>query len=171
MKYFFLLAIAITGMLSVAAQGDKSKRPSPPAQAKQTLTNGATITIDYSQPSVKGRNIGTELEPFDGRVWRAGANEATVFETSQGVKVNGRELPAGKYGFFIIKNGDDWTLIFNKTWDQWGAFSYKESEDVLRINVKAATADPAAEKLTYTITAEGTVSLLWGGYKVSFDVK
>ncbi|MCX6319366.1 MAG: DUF2911 domain-containing protein [Bacteroidetes bacterium] len=171
MKYFFLLAIAVTGILTASAQSDKSKRPSPPAQAKQVLPNGATLTIDYSQPSIKGREIGTAIEPFEGKIWRAGANEATVFEVSQGVKVNGQELPAGKYGFFIIKNGDEWTLIFNKTWNQWGAFSYKESEDALRIKVKAGTADPAAEKLTYTISPEGMVSLHWGEYKISFDVK
>lgn len=171
MKYFLLLTVAITSMMVASGQNDKSKRPSPPAIAKETLTNGATVTIDYSQPSIKGRTIGKDLEPFDGRVWRAGANEATVFEVSQGVKVNGKELPAGKYGLFILSGANEWTIIFNKTWDQWGAFSYKEADDVLRVNVKPGKADAFAEKLTYTVSTDGTVVLLWGDYKISFEVK
>src|SRR5436190_17686837 len=87
-------------------QADKSKRPSPPALVKQTLKSGATISIDYSQPSVKGRTIGKDLEPKDGAVWRTGANEATVFETDKDVKVNGKLLPAGKYGLFSLSGKD-----------------------------------------------------------------
>jgi Protein of unknown function (DUF2911) len=171
MKYFLFFTMAITSMVAACGQTDKSKMPSPPAEVKETLTNGATITILYSQPSIKGRTIGKDLEPFEGRVWRAGANQATVFEASQGVKINGSELPAGKYGFFILSGTEEWTVIFNKTWDQWGAFSYKETEDALRIKVKPGTADPASEKLTYTVSKEGIVTLLWGQYKISFNIE
>src|SRR5436853_5770085 len=102
MKAIFSLT-AITfflfSMLTVNAQEkDKSKRPSPPASVTQTINSGAVIHIDYSQPSVKGRVIGKDLEPKEGLVWRTGANEATVFETDKDVKINGQALPAGKYG-------------------------------------------------------------------------
>src|SRR5258705_11168104 len=112
--------------LIACSQEDKSKRPSPPALAKETLESGVTVSIDYSQPSVKGRTIGKDLEPMEGKVWRTGANEATVFEVSKDVKVEGKALPAGKYGLYSIAGKDEWTIIFNKTWNQWGT-NYSEA--------------------------------------------
>src|SRR5689334_12055743 len=111
-----LLSAAVLLSIAASAQGDKSQRPSPPATAKETLNNGTVVSIDYSQPAVKGRTIGKDLEPMDGQVWRTGANEATVFEISKDVKIEGKSLPAGKYGLFTLVNGDEWTIIFNKTW-------------------------------------------------------
>src|SRR5687768_6088324 len=114
-KFALLLNFLLIATIFVAcAQEDKSKRPSPPAVAKETISSGATITINYGQPSVKGRTIGKDLEPMEGKVWRAGANEATVFETDKDVTIEGKSLPAGKYAFFTIDNGSEWTLIFNK---------------------------------------------------------
>lgn len=166
-----LVMFAVLATVAACGQQDKSKRPSPPAQATATLTNGAVITIDYSQPSVKGRTIGKDLEPMAGKVWRTGANEATVFETSKAIKVEGKELPAGKYGLFTIDNGDSWTIILNKTWNQWGAYSYKEADDVLRVNVKAGKAPSFAEKMTINASNAGLVSLLWGDKQVDFKVE
>jgi len=170
MKQLLFSAVLFISLVA-CGQADKSKRPSPPAKATETTSNGATITIDYSQPSVKGRTIGKDLEPMEGKVWRAGANEATVFEVSKDVKVEGKALPAGKYGLFTVTNGDEWTIIFNKTWNQWGAFSYKEADDALRVKVKAGKANPVAEKLTYTINKNGKVSLMWGDKQVDFKVQ
>src|ERR1700741_2849256 len=119
MKQVLFSAVLFLSLVA-CGQEDKSKRPSPPAMAKETLKSGAVISIDYSQPSVKGRTIGKDLEPMDGKVWRAGANEATVFETSKDIKVEGKALPAGKYALFTLSTGDDWTVIFNKTASQWG---------------------------------------------------
>lgn len=173
MKSFllFITACSIT-VLAVAQQPvDKSKRPSPPALAKETLSNGTVVSIDYSQPSVKGRTIGKDLEPMDGKVWRTGANEATVFEVSKDVKVEGKSLPAGKYGLFSISGPDEWTIIFNKTWNQWGAFNYKEADDILRVKVKPGKAKQFAEKMTFTISKNGKVSLLWGDRQVDFNVE
>jgi len=170
MKSFLLLLVATSATLLVSAQADKSKRPSPPALVKETLANGTEISIDYSQPSVKGRKIGTDVEPKDGKVWRAGANEATVFEVSKDVKVEGQALPAGKYGLYMIKNGEEWTIIFNKTWKQWGT-DYTEADDALRVKVKVGKAKEFAEKLTYTISKKGRVSLVWGDLQASFNVE
>ena len=170
MKSVLLLAVACTSMLFACGQDDKSKRPSPPAQAKETLASGAVVTIDYSQPSVKGRTIGKDLEPMAGKVWRTGANEATVFEVSQAVKVEGKELPAGKYALFTIANEGEWTIIFNRTWKQGGAFNYKEADDILRVKVKPGKADQFAEKMTFIVDKNGTVTLLWGDIKVDFKV-
>jgi hypothetical protein len=161
------LILSLTTLISIAACGQAS----PPASASETINGGAVVTINYSSPSVKGRTIGRDLEPMDGKVWRAGANDATVFEVSKDVKVEGKDLAAGKYGFFLLVNGEDWTIIFNKTWKQWGAFSYKEADDALRVKVKSGKADPFSEKLTYGISKAGKVSILWGDKKVEFTVK
>jgi Protein of unknown function (DUF2911) len=170
MKSLFLLAVAASSMLLACGQEDKSKRPSPPALAKETLSNGTVVSIDYSQPSVKGRTIGKDLEPMAGKVWRTGANEATVFEVSKAVKVEGKDLPAGKYALFTIANEGEWTIIFNKTWKQGGAFDYKEADDALRVKVAPGKAAQFSEKMTFVIGKNGTVTLLWGDIKVDFKV-
>ncbi|HEY1007955.1 MAG TPA: DUF2911 domain-containing protein [Sphingobacteriaceae bacterium] len=168
-KLFFL--VLITGLIGMNAfaQQDKSKRPSPPAKISATTKTGVTITMDYSRPSVKGRTIGQEIAPY-GKVWRSGANEATVFEVNKDVKVEGQTLPAGKYGFYSIPGEKEWTLIFNKTWKQWGT-AYNEQDDALRVKVKPAKSSSFNEKLTYTIADNGTVSLLWGDTQVDFRVR
>lgn len=174
-----LLLVASIAVLTACGQNkskpeDKSKRPSPPAMAKETIASGAVVTIDYSQPSVKGRTIGKDLEPKQGQVWRAGANEATVFSVSKDVKVEGQALPAGKYAFFTLWNADNsWTLIFNKKVDTWGAYDYDKNkgEDALKVNVTPGKAPSFTEKLTYKITKDGKVSLLWGDVETDFKVE
>lgn len=172
MKKFFAM-MAMTGLLftsiTACAQQDKSKRPSPPANVSETV-GGTKITIDYSQPSLKGRELGKDIEPKDGKVWRAGANEKTWIEFSKDVTIEGKSLAAGKYGFFTIKNGNDWTLIFSKKWEGWGT-QYSEADDALRVNVKQGAAGASEEKLTYSISQAGVVTLSWGTMRVSFRVK
>ena len=171
MKKILILTL-IAGVFSTfnaAAQQDKSKRPSPPAKVSETISSGATISIDYSQPSVKGRTIGKEIAPY-GEVWRTGANEATVFETDKAVQIEGKSLPAGKYSLYTIPGEAKWTVIFNKTWQQWGTV-YKEADDALRVDVKPSKAPATTEKMTFNIAKNGEVSLLWGNTEVDFQVK
>ncbi|HJV18240.1 MAG TPA: DUF2911 domain-containing protein [Sediminibacterium sp.] len=168
MKKVFSIALMAVVLFTGAANAQK---PSPATTATGTLANGTVVTINYSAPALKGRTIGKDVEPMSGKVWRAGANEATVFEVSKDVTINGKTLPAGKYGFFTIDNGSEWTLIFNKTWKQWGAFNYKEADDQLRVNVKPTRSGSATERLTYTVQPNGEVSLNWGTLLVSFAVK
>jgi hypothetical protein len=168
---FFLVSTVLITSLNACAQEDKSKRPSPPAKVTQTINSGATITIDYSQPSLKGRTVGRDVEPMNGKVWRAGANEATVFQSDKDVKIEGQPLPAGKYALFMIANPDEWTIIFNKKWDQWGLdYEKNKSQDALQVKVKPMSPSGTTEKLTYTIDKDGTVTLLWGDKKVAFHV-
>jgi hypothetical protein len=174
MKRIFLLATLSTLIFGIASAQteDKTKRPSPPATAKETLASGATITIDYSTPSLKGRTIGKDVEPRNGEVWRAGANECTTFNISKNVTVEGKTLAAGKYSFYVLAaDGADWTIIFNKKTDLWGADGYKESDDALRVKVKPGKTSSSVEKLTYAISKQGKVSLQWGMMDVSFTVK
>ena len=162
-----LFSLAVLFVLGCTAQ----QPASPPASVKQKLKNGATVLIDYSQPGVKGRTIGKDLEPLPGKVWRTGANKATVFAVDKDVEIDGKKLAAGKYGLFTINNGDEWTIIFNKTWDQWGAFDYKEADDALRIKAKGQKAKDFSERMTFKVSDEGKVSLLWGEKQVDFKVK
>ena len=172
MKKIATFALLLTGLtISSQTQAQGDKPASPPASVKETTKSGVTISINYSQPSVKGRTIGKDLEPLPDKVWRTGANEATTFEIDKPVKINGKDLPAGKYGFFTLSGKDNWTIIFNKTWKQWGAFNYKDADDILRVQVPVKKADPFAEKMTFTIDKTGVVTLLWGDNKISFTVQ
>ncbi len=128
------------------------EKASPPKTAEGTI-NGAKITVNYGSPSAKGRDIWGGLVPYD-KVWRAGANEATTFETSKDIKVEGKNLPAGKYSLFIIPNPNQSTLIFNKQTGQWGT-QYDESQDQLRVPVAGGESSSYEEQLTYEVLSDG----------------
>jgi hypothetical protein len=165
--FFSLVATSLLATLNSSAQQDKSQRPSPPAVLNYS-NNGLNITIDYSQPSVKGRTIGKDIAPY-GQVWRTGANEATTFEVNKDVTIEGQALPAGKYSIYSIPGEDEWTIIFNKTWKQWGTV-YKQEEDALRVKVKPAKAETFSEKMTFSAKGDKVV-LNWGDREVAFTVK
>ncbi len=180
MKKAFLFSAALilsVSLHTIAQEEVKAKtevsKPapaSPPATVTETLKNGTTVTINYAQPAVKGRTIGKDIAPY-GKVWRTGANAATQFEVNKEVKINGQTLPAGKYSLFTIPGEKEWTIILNKTWDQWGAYKHTEADDVLRFTVKPGKANEFTERLTFNIEKSGKVSLLWGDADVSITVK
>lgn len=160
------LALYFVGHQAIAQ--DNATRPSPPAQVTQKVGD-ATVSINYSQPSVKGRKVWGGLVPY-GQVWRTGANEATTFEVNKDVKIEGMTLPAGKYGFFTIPNEKEWTIIFNKVPNQWGAFKYDDKQDALRVNVKPKKSSKFNEKLVYEVSPKGKVEILWENAEVDFNV-
>lgn len=165
----FLILLVFLGLSTAAsAQKDKSKRPSPPATAT-ALVGGKTITIEYSQPSVKGRKVWGDLVPY-GEVWRTGANETTSIEVSADAEVQGKPLAKGKYALFTIPGEKEWTIIINKT-IAWGAYSYKQKDDVLRVSATPKPSTDFHEKFTVEISEQGVVSLLWENLRVEFTVK
>lgn len=168
LKFFSMVAMSSLIAFAADAQKDKSKRPSPPAQVSEQVGD-ATITIDYSRPSKRGRKIFGGLEKY-GKVWRTGANESSWIEISKDVKVEGEKLAAGKYGLFTIPGEDEWTIIFNKQWDGWGAYKYKESDDVLRVKVKPSSDEEVTELFTIEIEKDGDVVLAWDQTKVAFSI-
>lgn len=142
---------------------------SPRKNAKGTI-GGASIEIDYGAPSVKGRKIWGGLEKY-GDVWRAGANENTTVSFDKDVKVAGQTLPAGKYGFFIIPNETgEWTVIFSKKNDAWGAYSYSVSDDALRVSVNPEMVDDNQEELMYAIANEG-ILFAWEKARLNIPVE
>lgn len=147
-------------------------RPSPNATVTQMV--GVTeISIHYSRPGVKDRKIWGELVPY-GEVWRTGANENTTIKFSTPVKIGGKELPAGLYGLQTIPTEGDWTVIFSKDADQWGAFNYKPENDALRIQAKPQTAD-FRERMTFEIEDvtdnSAQVVMHWEKLRVPFTVE
>ncbi len=162
---FVLLSLPLS---QVMAQTDKAARPSPPAEVHAKVGD-TDISINYSSPAVKGRTIWGDLVPY-GKIWRTGANEATVFETSKDLNINGQLLPAGKYGLFTIPGEREWTLVFNSVWDQWGAFRYDTSFDVLRVTVRPEASPAFNERMKFEID-DHIISLLWENLKVSFVAK
>jgi hypothetical protein len=160
--------------ITLFAQNKEEKvRISPKAEVMQVI--GFTeVRIIYSRPGVKGREIWGGLVPYN-QVWRAGANEATKFIFSTDVYIEGKLLKAGSYSFFAIPGKNEWTLIFNKVADQWGAFEYNEAQDAIRIKVKHEKSITHQEWLTYTITKtsdySAVVRLEWEKLKVPFKIE
>lgn len=106
-----------------------------------------TISIKYYRPNTKGRKIFNGMEPY-GAVWRTGANNATVVTLTDTIQAEGHTMLPGKYALFCIPNADEWTIIFSKNVNQWGAYSYDEKDDVLRFKVKPTTLPAKVETLT-----------------------
>ncbi|WP_295674764.1 DUF2911 domain-containing protein [uncultured Mucilaginibacter sp.] len=150
---FFVCAFLVSTMAFAQLGKDGKPVPSPRDSVSGTVA-GSSIKIWYGSPSVKGRVVYGELEPWD-KVYRAGANEATQFTTSKDIKVEGQVLPAGTYAFFVIpaKTGK-WTVIFNKKAKQWGAFSYDKSLDQLRVMVTPKTISNQ-ERMVYKLNKKG----------------
>ena len=145
------------------AQQDKSKRPSPPATAKCELAGGKTVTIDYSSPRKRGRNVFPDVVKY-GEVWRTGANEATTFVTTGDLMVGGKHVPAGSYTLFTLPGKDKWTLILSKKTGEWGTDYPGEKEDLARVEMKAGTASAPVENFTISFDKAGTgcnLKLAW----------
>ncbi len=151
-------------------EGEASSEPLPsPRQQAAGDIDGVAITVDYGSPAVKGRTVWGGLEDY-GKVWRAGANETTSIEFSKNVTINGQELAAGKYAIFMIPNeNEDWVVIFNSGWDAWGAFTYAEDQDVLRITTTPAWSDEVTERLTYSV--DESLEFAWEKARISLEVK
>lgn len=170
-KTFYLVGI-LTLLFATNAFAQLSV-PSISQKQQISQTVGDTnIEIVYHRPNVKARQIWGELVPF-GEVWRTGANEATIFEVNNDVLINGQKLPKGKYSLFTIPNNDEWTIIFNKVWDQPGSANYKEADDALRVKVKPLTGN-FTETMTIgvdDVTANSAnIVIAWDKTRVPFKL-
>ena len=114
----------------------KVEFPAPSSHGVIKQRVGVTdVEIDYSRPNKNGREIFGKLVPY-GAVWRTGANSATSISFSGPVKLGGTEIPAGKYGLYTIPADGDWKVIISKKSNEWGAYTYKEENDIARITAK-----------------------------------
>lgn len=165
--------LTFTGILLTSAITAQNLRASPAATANG-VTKGARITIDYSSPGVKGRKIWGDLVPYD-KVWRAGANEATLITTDKDIQVEGKPLPAGKYSLYAIPGENEWIIIINSATGQWGinrdgTTTEDPAKDVLRVTVKPVTSPEFNERLIYMVDANG-FSLYWENLKIPVSIK
>ena len=146
-------------------------RASPYAEVSQTV--GLTVLeVEYHRPAVNGRRIWGGLEPY-GEVWRAGANENTVFETSTDILIEGQPLSAGRYGFHTIPGEDEWTIMFSTTSSAWGSYSYDPAEDAVRVTVTPHTSG-LTERLSYHFDNPSdtsvTLVLAWADLEVPISI-
>jgi hypothetical protein len=172
-----LLTFAVAGLVlagpSAFAQGQQGPRINvPPLSPTSTLKQKVGFTdieIVYARPGMRGRKIFGGLEPY-GTVWRTGANTATKITFSTPVKIEGKELPAASYALYSIPGQDEWTVIFNKVAGEWGAYSYKQENDALRVMVKPVMLSQPVETFTIDIndirTETATLNLIWEKTKV-----
>jgi tetratricopeptide (TPR) repeat protein len=168
---FCLLMAAMSGLSP--AQSFVLDLPLQSQRAEISQRIGITdITISYHRPLVNDRKIWGGLVPY-GQVWRAGANENTTITFSDPVQIEGKPLDKGTYGLHMIPNADDWTIIFSKNSTSWGAFTYDQAEDALRVTVKPVAAD-MHNALTYDFDQlhpdSALVELEWEKVAVPFKV-
>ncbi len=166
-KFNLLLMFCCLSLLAI-----ETKAQEPPKSPKETVkgkVSGVDTEIVYCRPSARGRKMIGGQDPY-GKVWRTGANAATTIEFDAPVKIEGKDLPAGKYALFTIPNENEWTIIINKNYNQQGAYNYDEKDDVLRVNVKPKKLKEFVE--TFTITPEkNRITLRWENIEVAFNVK
>ena len=166
-----LSAIALLTAIPMTAQVTYP-RVSPKTTVTQSV--GLTdVTVTYSRPAVKGRQIWGQLVPH-GEVWRTGANEATLFKVSDDVTINGQKLAAGSYSLHTVPGPNEWTIIFNRTADQWGSYEYKQDQDALRVTAKPQSLQSPVELLTIGFPDvqlnSATATIEWDKVRVPFTI-
>ena len=159
----FMVPFLLSAASALAQPAIRLPETSPAAQAGQTI--GVTdVTIRYHRPAVNKRKIWDGLVPY-GVVWRAGANENTTISFSTPVKVEGKGVPAGTYGLYMVPDASAWTLILSRFTGDWGAYNYDPSEDLLRVPVKPRPAAESQERLSYEFedlaADSATLALHW----------
>jgi hypothetical protein len=147
------------------------KKPLSPHTSAMAMVGDAHIHFDYSSPGVRERIVFGGLLPYDA-VWQAGAHNATWMETNKNLTIAGKELKAGKYGFFVIPNEKEWTIIFNANWNQHGKDDYDMNDDVIRFKVTPDISNDIQEHLEYKVMktndTSGTISLSWEKVTITF---
>ena len=160
-----VLAIAFFGLRTFT----KSKSPAETVKFDQ---NGLSVQVDYCRPYKKDREIFGKLLPY-GQVWRTGANEATIFDVKQDVKIADQLLKAGKYSLWSIPNADKWTIIFNGTTGQWGT-NYDETKDILKVEVPASKMAETLEQFKIDLvpaTGGSDMMLRWENTEVKVPIR
>ena len=126
--------------------------------------------VIYSRPQKNGRTIFGDVVKYN-ELWRLGANECTEIEFYKEVTIGKAKLPKGKYALFCIPQAGQWTIIFNKGVDAWGAFSYDKKKDVLRTSIKVANAEAVVEFFTMVFDNSGNLVILWDNQKALLPIK
>ena len=161
MKKFLLSSVIVVMAVAISC-----------AQSPKASAEGKGVKVNYGQPSKKGRVIFGGLEPY-GKVWRAGANNATEITFEKDVKFGGKPIKAGTYTLFATPNEKEWTIILNSELKQWGAFKYEEikGKDVVHVTVPVKKLDAVVEKLTYRFTDKNALVIEWDQTQVTIPIE
>jgi hypothetical protein len=175
-----IFVLAIAGFMGYIMLTTKNHSP---AAVAELTNNELTVTVNYCQPSKKGRLIfGEEKEralvPF-GKKWRTGANEATEIEFSNDVVINGSVLKAGRYSLYTIPGATEWTVVFNGKVGFWGAgfFSdpFDESQDVMRVPASVSSNETELELFNISLTAADSavtnLNFAWDKTKATLPIQ
>ena len=156
-----------------AETASDSQKPKSPRTASMAMVSDNHIHIDYSAPSVRGRQIFGGLVAFD-EIWVTGAHMATNISFDRAVTIGTTQVPPGKYGFFTIPGKEKWTIILNRQWDMHLADKYQASEDILRLEVRPEILSEPVEVLTYKVETKGDnsaeISMSWADVRIAFEV-
>lgn len=167
-----LLFIMLVAAFAVAVSAQVTIPRESNMQETSQMIGDTKISISYHRPNVKGRKIWGELVPYN-EVWRTGANNATVFETPIDVMINGQKLAKGKYALFTLPTTGNWTIIFNKNWNQWGAFTHEPKDDVLKVEVTPRQSEfheTMAIEFEKVVGSTAEVNIRWENVAVPFTV-
>ncbi len=162
-----IVLFAVTLIAAWGCDSAPNKRPSPLTVEKREM-DGSLVKVVYSSPSVRGREIWGELVPYN-KIWRTGANEATIFYTENDVLFHGNPLPAGKYAFFTIPGKEHWEVIVNEDWDQWGTYNYDSAMDMIRLKIKPVKTDQFNERMQFQLT-DDSLNLKWENLTISLHL-
>lgn len=172
-KITLSLLLAAAFAVPAEAQGLKLPAMSPTQKLTQDFSL-SNIEITYSRPSVRGRKVFGELVPF-GKVWRTGANAATIIRFGEDVTFGGKDLKAGEYELFTIPGKDNWEVVLNRGKGDWGAYTMDDAKEVLRIQVKPEALAQNIETFTIQVgnmnLSACTIDLMWEKTRVSIPVK
>ena len=171
MKKIIAALIIVSSTLTVNSQ-ISTPRPSPLSTVTQKV--GLTeFSVTYSRPSAKDRKVFGGIVAYD-KLWRTGANMATVFKADTDFKINNEVVPAGEYALFTIPGEASWTIILSKNPKQGGTSEYKQEEDQIRFSVKPMNYASTTESFTIQFANlrddKASVQLIWENTLVSFDV-
>ena len=174
MQKFLLTASASLLILALTTLAPAQEPRKSPHESTSIEVAGHKITITYGRPYLRGRKMIGDHEPY-GKVWRTGADEATTIHTDADLDINGLKVPKGTYALFTIPKENSWTLIVNKTAKQWGAFSYKQPDDLGRTEMTVSKADAPVEQFTISLTPDGssgvTLKMAWDKTVASVSIK
>ncbi len=173
MKRFIIItgvAVVVIVLLGVVVRmfSEKQKKAFSPEEAVNFTQNDLMISVEYNRPYKKGREIFGGLVPYE-KIWRTGANEATIFETNKNINVKGKTLRKGKYSLWTIPGKETWTIIFNSEIGQWGINSEGEAnrdptKDEMQVIVRAVHQERVFEQFTISFEKTGEEAemvLIW----------
>lgn len=173
MKKGLKILLAVVLVLVIAAAGFFAYTSTlSPEEELSFDNNGLEVNVTYCRPQMKGRTVFGELVPYD-KVWRTGANAATVVSVNNDVTVAGKAVPSGEYTLWTIPNENNWTIILNKETGQWGT-NYDASEDLLRVDVPAEEITSTVEQFTIKLVSADdgvNLNLMWENTKVIVPIR